>query len=187
MKPETRRRVAEGAAVWLLYRHEDKRRFRREQAERDRVIRATNPAAWEQIQQEREIEAALEADHTTFGGTLGIFLLAVVVIVAIGVATSLSKSTAVSTTALVPVSVEAPAPDSVSARAPAPPMLVPMNEVRPVFADAPLRESPDDSSDVVEQIHAGQRVRIVGVQGDYFEIRKLNGVIGFAPRESIGG
>jgi hypothetical protein len=38
----------------------------------------------------------------------------------------------------------------------------------------------------VEQIHAGNRVRIVGAEGDYFEIRKLNGVIGFAPRDAIG-
>lgn len=83
----------------------------------------------------------------------------------------------------------APASGAVAAApsAPAPaPAFISMNEVRPVLSDSPLYEQADESSSVLDRIHVGARVRVVGETGDFFAVRKLNGVVGFAPRNSIG-
>jgi hypothetical protein len=64
--------------------------------------------------------------------------------------------------------------------------LVLMNEVRPVLADSPIHAGPDLSSPIKDWVHAGNRVRILGMEGDFYVVRKLNGQFGFVRREDIG-
>jgi hypothetical protein len=61
-----------------------------------------------------------------------------------------------------------------------------MNEVRPVLADSPIHAGPDASTPIKDWVHAGGRVRILGKQGDFYVVRKLNGQFGFVRQADIG-
>jgi len=179
-----RQRFLAGA---YLYHRENKKNREAQQAAADNLLRATNPEVWEQVQLER----AARQGKAGLGGALWILIL---IVAAIAAAVHFISPAPASAPAIAPSSAIAPEPASSSAIAPAPaasaPAVVPLNVVLPVLADAPLREDPDGVSKVIEQIHAGQRVRVVGevcdASGDcYFEVRKLNGIIGFAASHVI--
>lgn len=183
-----RQRFLAGA---YLFHRENKKNREAQQAAADNLLRATSPEVWEQVQLEREARQG----EAGLGGALWILILIVAAIAAaLHFISPAPASAPASAIAPASASSSAPASASSSAIAPAPaasaPAVVPLNVVLPVLADAPLREDPDGVSKVIEQIHAGQRVRVVGEVCDassdcYFEIRKLNGVVGFAASRVI--
>jgi hypothetical protein len=78
-------------------------------------------------------------------------------------------------------------PPAVAPTLPKPPdKLTLMNEVRPVLADSPIHKGPDLSTPIKDWVHAGSRVRILGEQGEFYVVRKLNGQFGFVRKEDIG-
>ena len=78
-------------------------------------------------------------------------------------------------------------PPAVAPTLPKPPdKLTLLNEVRPVLADSPIHKGPDLSTPIKDWVHAGARVRILGEQGEFYVVRKLNGQFGFVRKEDIG-
>jgi hypothetical protein len=65
------------------------------------------------------------------------------------------------------------------------PATVPLNEVRDVSETSPVYKEADSNSPILDSIHQGKRVRIIGEAGNYFLIRKLNGIVGFISSSSV--
>jgi len=57
----------------------------------------------------------------------------------------------------------------------------PLNKVFLLTKNSPVYESPDSSSNVVGQVHKKKYVHVVGLAGDYLQIKLRNGTIGFVP------
>jgi Tfp pilus assembly protein PilF len=57
----------------------------------------------------------------------------------------------------------------------------PLNKVFLLTKNSPVYESPDSSSNVVGQVHKKKYVHVVGLAGDYLQIRLRNGTVGFVP------
>jgi len=57
----------------------------------------------------------------------------------------------------------------------------PLNKVFLLTKNSPVYESPDSSSNVVGQVHKKKYVHVVGLAGDYLQIKLRNGTVGFVP------
>ena len=161
----------------------------------DQHLRLTNPAAWEQLEHERaeqferaEAARAKEAAHGDARVWVGIAIFVcffIFILVKLdGCSGPLSTPTPEYKSFATPSPMAAPAP--VAPETTPPEKLILMNEVRPVLENAPLYTGPDFSTPIKDYIHAGAKVRVLGKQGDFFVVRKLNGLVGFVPRTSIG-
>ena len=67
------------------------------------------------------------------------------------------------------------------AAAPGSPKIKPLNKVFLLTKNSPVYESPDTSSTVVGQVHKKKYVHVVGLAGDYLQIKLRNGTVGFVP------
>jgi tetratricopeptide (TPR) repeat protein len=68
-----------------------------------------------------------------------------------------------------------------SAEASASPKIKPLNKVFLLTKNSPVYESPDSSSNVVGQVHKKKYVHVVGLAGNYLQIKLRNGTVGFVP------
>ena len=57
----------------------------------------------------------------------------------------------------------------------------PLNKVFLLTKNSPVYESPDTSSNVVGQVHKKKYVHVVGLAGNYLQIKLRNGTVGFVP------
>ena len=57
----------------------------------------------------------------------------------------------------------------------------PLNKVFLLTKNSPVYESPDSSSNVVGQVHKKKYVHVVGLAGEYLQIKLRNGTVGFVP------
>jgi tetratricopeptide (TPR) repeat protein len=57
----------------------------------------------------------------------------------------------------------------------------PLNKVFLLTKNSPVYESPDPSSNVVGQVHKKKYVHVVGLAGNYLQIKLRNGTVGFVP------
>lgn len=57
----------------------------------------------------------------------------------------------------------------------------PLNKVFLLTKNSPVYESPDQSSNVVGQVHKKKYVHVVGLAGNYLQIKLRNGTVGFVP------
>jgi tetratricopeptide (TPR) repeat protein len=77
---------------------------------------------------------------------------------------------------------EAPANGGSTEGAPAgSPKIKPLNKVFLLTKNSPVYESPDTSSNVVGQVHKKKYVHVVGLAGNYLQIKLRNGTVGFVP------
>lgn len=154
----------------------------------------TNPAAWEQLERERAEEFELAEAARAEGGFAAAWTWGVIGIVVFFIFILLKltgSSVPLSTPTPEYESFATPSPKAALAPVtPAPPKpsdkLVLMNEVRTVLADSPIHAGPDLSTPIKDWVHAGSHVRILGKQGDFYVVRKLNGVFGFVRQADIG-
>jgi tetratricopeptide (TPR) repeat protein len=58
----------------------------------------------------------------------------------------------------------------------------PLNKVFLLTKNSPVYESPDSSSNVVGQVHKKKYVHVVGLAGNYLQIKLRNGTVGFVPQ-----
>jgi hypothetical protein len=84
-----------------------------------------------------------------------------------------------------PVEILPPIVPPVVAEKKPPDHLILMNEVRSVLGNAPMYAGPNTSTPIEDYIHAGQSVRVLGKQGDFYVVRKLNGKLGFVLQDKI--
>src|SRR5215469_12467860 len=68
-----------------------------------------------------------------------------------------------------------------SAEASASPKIKPLNKVFLLTKNSPVYESPDSTSTVVGQVHKRKYVHVVGLAGNYLQIKLRNGTVGFVP------
>ena len=61
------------------------------------------------------------------------------------------------------------------------PRIKPLNKVFLLTKNSPVYESPDTSSNVVGQVHKKKYVHVVGLAGNYLQIKLRNGTVGFVP------
>lgn len=67
------------------------------------------------------------------------------------------------------------------ASAPGAAKIKPLNKVFLLTKNSPVYESPDSSSNVVGQVHKKKYVHVVGLAGNYLQIKLRNGTVGFVP------
>ena len=76
---------------------------------------------------------------------------------------------------------EAPANGGSSEGEAGSPRIKPLNKVFLLTKNSPVYESPDTSSNVVGQVHKKKYVHVVGLAGNYLQIKLRNGTVGFVP------
>jgi len=57
----------------------------------------------------------------------------------------------------------------------------PLNKVFLLTKNSPVYESPDTTSNVIGQVHRKKYVHVVGLAGNYLQIKLRNGTVGFVP------
>jgi tetratricopeptide (TPR) repeat protein len=60
----------------------------------------------------------------------------------------------------------------------------PLNKVFLLTKNSPVYQSPDSSSNVVGQVHKKKYVHVVGLAGNYLQIKLRNGTVGFVPESA---
>jgi tetratricopeptide (TPR) repeat protein len=55
-----------------------------------------------------------------------------------------------------------------------------------LFADSPVYQDPNSASTVVAQVHNHKYVNVIGVTGDWLQIKLKNGTVGFIPMKAVG-
>ncbi|MGO9452646.1 MAG: tetratricopeptide repeat protein [Candidatus Binataceae bacterium] len=79
------------------------------------------------------------------------------------------------------------APESSPAAAPSEtaaagaPKIKPLNKVFLLTKNSPVYQNPDQSSTVIGQVRRKKYVHVIGLSGDYLEIKLRNGTVGFVP------
>ena len=76
---------------------------------------------------------------------------------------------------------EAAAPASTPAAAASSAPVKPLNKKFLLGHDSPVYESPRQDSEVVAQVHRGKFVHVVGITGNWLQIKMRTGIIGFIP------
>jgi tetratricopeptide (TPR) repeat protein len=57
----------------------------------------------------------------------------------------------------------------------------PLNKRFELTKNSPVYQNPDQTSTVVGQVHRGRWVHVIGIAGDWLQIRLRNGTVGFIP------
>jgi tetratricopeptide (TPR) repeat protein len=62
-----------------------------------------------------------------------------------------------------------------------PPKIRPFNKKFLLTHDSPVYDTPQDTGNVLAQVHRGKYIKVTGIAGDWLRIQMRNGTVGFVP------
>ena len=54
-----------------------------------------------------------------------------------------------------------------------------------LFADSPVYRDPNGASTVLAQVHKSKYVNVIGISGDWLQIKLKDGTVGFIPMKTV--